>query len=222
MENVGDSFAAGLEKRTGKNLWKVGRNREINWVSPIVFPCAGCAAALFQTPAEATAYDAATGKALWRYEGEGLSPIKSPSSGEGLVFLAADRVVAIRPQGAGPPAEVWRAGDLSQGYASPVYHDGRVYYLTPAALVCLNAADGKERWRRRVEGPFDASPVIGDGKLYAVNNRGRTSVVALGEKPRLLARNDVDDAIQATPAIAGGCIYLRSDKVLYCIGPGRR
>src|SRR5262249_13334592 len=99
MENVGDSFAAGLDKRTGKNLWKVRRNREINWVSPIVFPCAGRTAALFQTPAEATAYDAATGKVLWHHDGEGLSPIKSPSAGEGLVFLAADKVVALRPRG---------------------------------------------------------------------------------------------------------------------------
>jgi outer membrane protein assembly factor BamB len=219
LENVGDSFAAGLDKKTGKNLWRVKRPRAVNWVSPIVFPWAGRTAALFQTATDATAYDSATGKVLWSYAGKGLSPIKSPAQGSKLVFLAGEQLVAIRPRENQPPIEVWRTGNLLEGYASPVYHDGRVYYLTPAAAVCANAADGKEVWRQRVEGPFDASPVVGAGKLYATNNRGRTTVLALGDRPKVLSRNDLGDAVQATPAAAEGCIYFRSEKALYCVGP---
>jgi outer membrane protein assembly factor BamB len=220
LENAGDSFAAGLDTATGKDRWTARRPRGINWVSPIVFPHEGRTAALFQTETEATAYDARTGEVLWSYADKGLSSIKSPSVGEGLIFLAADKVLAIRPRRDGNPhEEVWRAGDLSQGYASPIYYRGWVYYLTPVALVCMRASDGEEQWRQRVAGPFDASPVIAGGRLYAVNNRGRTTVVALGERPRVLARNDLDDAIQATPALADRCLYFRSDKALYCAGP---
>jgi outer membrane protein assembly factor BamB len=61
--------------------------------------------------------------------------------------------------------------------------------------------------------------VIADGKLYAVNEEGLTSVVKLGEKPEVLATNELNDTILATPAIADGAIYLRSDRYLYCIGP---
>jgi len=37
----------------------------------------------------------------------------------------------------------------------------------------------------------------------------------------VIARNDLEDNILATPAVANGCIYLRSDKYLYCVGPKR-
>jgi hypothetical protein len=60
--------------------------------------------------------------------------------------------------------------------------------------------------------------VIADGRAYVVNDKGRTCVVSLDDKPAVLARNDLGDHFQATPAIANGCIYLRSDKWLYCIG----
>jgi outer membrane protein assembly factor BamB len=222
MENAGDSFVAGIDVKTGRNLWRVKRPRGINWVSPIVFSWAGRTAALFQTETEATAYEVTTGKLLWTYRAEGLSAIKSPASGGGLVFVAGNKLVALRPGKTGSaPQEVWSAGNLAQGYASPLYHRGSVYYLTPVALICLDAADGQERWRRRVEGPFDASPVIAGGRLYAVNNRGRTAVVELGDEPRVVARNELNDRIQATPAVAGGCLYFRSSAALYCVGPGR-
>jgi outer membrane protein assembly factor BamB len=221
LENAGDSFAAGLNKKTGKNLWRVKRKRDINWVSPIVFPLGGKPAALFQTGSEVTAYDPATGNELWSFAEEGLSTIKSPAAGGGMVFVGGENVIALRPADKGPPKEVWRAGDLSQGYASPLYHDGRVYLLTPVTAVCLRATDGEELWRQRVDGPFDASPVVADGKLYATNNRGRTSVLALGDRPKVLARNDLDDAFQATPAVANGCLYFRSDKWLYCVGKAK-
>jgi outer membrane protein assembly factor BamB len=113
---------------------------------------------------------------------------------------------------------VWKAGNIAGGFPSPVYHEGRLYGLTDVTVNCVQAADGKEVWRQRITGPFWASPVIADRKLYAVNHNGRTFVVQLGDKPKVLARNDLGDTIDATPAIANGCIYLRSDKYLYCIG----
>ena len=113
---------------------------------------------------------------------------------------------------------VWQAGKIASGFASPVYHEGRLYGLTDVTVNCAEVADGKEVWRQRIDGPFWASPVIADGKLYAVSNKGRTTVVQLGDKPKVLAKNDLDDTINATPAIANGCIYLRSDKYLYCVG----
>jgi hypothetical protein len=57
-----------------------------------------------------------------------------------------------------------------------------------------------------------------DGKIYLVNNEGTTFVVQTGKEPKVLAKNELKDTILATPAIADGAIYLRSDKYLYCIG----
>ena len=50
------------------------------------------------------------------------------------------------------------------------------------------------------------------------NEDGLTFVVELGDQPKILSENPVGEAILATPAIANGCIFLRSDKHLYCIG----
>jgi hypothetical protein len=50
------------------------------------------------------------------------------------------------------------------------------------------------------------------------NEEGTTFVVQGGAEPKVLATNELKYTILATPALAGGAIYLRSDKALYCIG----
>jgi outer membrane protein assembly factor BamB len=220
LDNAGDSFLAGVDVRTGKNLWKVKRPRCINWVTPLVFSSAGSPAALFVTGDEATALDPQTGKVRWSYKGEKLAEIPSPVHGDGVVYIPAGQLLALRPrQDGSEPELLWKGPRLTSGYSSPIYYKGRLYGLTAVAAVCVDPRDGTELWKQRVDGPFWASPVLADGKLYAVSNKGRTSVVQLGDKPKLLARNDLNDTINATPAIANGCIFLRSDKYLYCIGP---
>ena len=91
---------------------------------------------------------------------------------------------------------VWKAGKITGGFASPVYHQGRLYGLTQVTVNCVDAARRQgdlEAARRRARSA--ASPVIADGKLYAVNTKGRTFVVQLGDKPKLLASNELDDVI---------------------------
>ena len=67
MENVGDSFAAALDKRTRANLWKVKRTKDINWVTPLIVEKGGRAEVLFQTSKELTSYDINTGKVNWSF-----------------------------------------------------------------------------------------------------------------------------------------------------------
>jgi outer membrane protein assembly factor BamB len=222
LDNAGDSFVAGVDVRTGKNLWRVKRQRCINWVTPLVFTSAGNPAALFVTGDEATALDPQTGMVRWSYKSEKLTGIPSPAVGDGVLYIPAGRLLALKPrQDGSEPELLWKGPTLTSGYSSPIYYKGRLYGLTAVAAVCVDPRDGSEVWKQRVDGPFWSSPVLADGKLYAVSNKGRTSVVQLGDKPKLLARNDLDDTINATPAIANGCIYLRSDKYLYCVGPAK-
>src|SRR5262249_60989454 len=62
LENAGDSFALGVDVKTGRNRWKVPRRRDINWVTPAVMRFHDKTAALFQTAGDITAYDAASGE----------------------------------------------------------------------------------------------------------------------------------------------------------------
>jgi outer membrane protein assembly factor BamB len=217
LENAGDSFALGVDVKTGRNRWKVPRTRDINWVTPLVTRIDGKTAALFQTSREITAYDVNTGDVLWSYRGEGLGSIPSPVLVDDLIIVPGNPSVALRRSEGGKPEVVWRSRKLSAAYASPVVYKGRIYAMTGIGVNCLDVATGEVIWQERLGNGFSASPVIADGKLYVAKEGGDTSVVQLGDKPKILANNTLKEPLLATPAIAGGAIYLRTDKQLFCI-----
>jgi outer membrane protein assembly factor BamB len=220
MENAGESFLAGLDLKSGENVWKTERPRDINWVTPLATKIAGKDAILFHGNNDVTAYDPATGKVQWTFPAEGASTIPSSTAGGGMLFVPGRQFLALKPTKADEtPEVVWRSPRLPLGFTSPVYADGKIYGATRVGVVCLDATTGNSLWQQRIEGTFAASPILADGKLYVVTEDGTTTVLDItGEKPKVLATNALDDTILATPAVASGCLYLRSDKWLYCVG----
>lgn len=223
MENNGESFLAGIDLKTGKNRWKIERPRAINWVTPVVRRAGDKTEIIFQGAEELVAYDAANGQRRWSYGGEGSrSEIPSPILGpNGEVFTPGNELVALQPAAEGQsPKVLWKANKLkAAGYPTPLYYQGHVYAVSSnGILACGDVKTGKVLWQERIKGPIAASPVAADGRIYVANEKGLTTVVKLGDKPVIEAQNDLADDILATPAIAGGAIYLRSDKYLYCIG----
>jgi outer membrane protein assembly factor BamB len=85
-------------------------------------------------------------------------------------------------------------------------------------LTAVNAADGQRIWQERVEGVFSASPVGGAGHVFFASEGGVTFVVKAGPKPEIVARNDLGERIIASPAIAGGRLFIRTDDHLFGIG----
>jgi outer membrane protein assembly factor BamB len=216
MENTGDSFVAGIDTGTGKNRWKVTRNRGINWVSPFVRETGGHGEVLVQSGSELSALDPATGRKLWHYSG-GLSTIPSPFPANDLVVATGGDSVALRP-GADGPTVVWKSNRLKSAYATPLFYQERIYSVNSAnLLIWLDAATGKPVGDLRLNKPVAASPVAADGKVFQVTEDGTTFVVQAGPEPKLIATNALNDTILATPAIANGAIFLRSDKKLYCL-----
>jgi outer membrane protein assembly factor BamB len=222
LESAGESFAAGLDKLTGRNRWKAARPRAINWVTPMLIGDRGRPEVLFQTATELTAFDPATGSQRWTFGGKGQFPdpcAPSPATGDGLIVLAGG--LALRPKADGAAPQVaWKQRRLRQAYASPLYYQGRVYAINNSSILlqCFAGKDGKLLWQERLEGPFAASPVAADGKVYLVNEAGVDTVFEAGERPRVLGQSTVGEGILATPAISGGALFLRSDRHLFCIG----
>ena len=85
-------------------------------------------------------------------------------------------------------------------------------------LTVCDAKTGERVYQERVGGVFTASPVAGDGKVYLVSEDGETIVLRAGRTPAILARNRLTARQLASPAIAGGRLFIRSDDVLYAIG----
>jgi hypothetical protein len=69
-------------------------------------------------------------------------------------------------------------------------------------------------------GQFYASPILVEGKLYCVSRRGSVFVLAAQPRFEQLARNEIADRsnFDASPAVDGNRLLIRSDKFLYCIG----
>lgn len=217
MENVGESFAAAFDARTGVNLWKHPRSAKINWTTPFVWTRGGRPEVLFQSPGELTAYDAASGSRLWSHAAEKLSTIPSPIAAGGQVFAPGGPFVALAPED-GAAKMLWEA-PLPAATASPTLYKGRLYTVDSAGIVsCADPKDGKVLWKARTKGPYSASPLAAEDRLYLVNEAGSTTVLLLGEEGKVAAVNDLGDPMLASPAAAGGAIYLRSDRTLYCVG----
>ena len=77
MENAGESFAAGVDRKTGKNRWKDRRPRDINWVTPTLRTVGDRSEVLLGSNKEVLAVDPATGRQRWRFEGEGPNSVPS-------------------------------------------------------------------------------------------------------------------------------------------------
>jgi outer membrane protein assembly factor BamB len=221
LENVGESFAAGIDPRTGQNRWRVDRPRGINWVTPLVIQNKGKSEVLLQGPEDLTAYDPATGKKQWSLTGHTLSTIPSPTVGDGLLFVPGDKFLAVRPGSAATePAVLWQSPKLRPGYSSPLYQKGRVYTVTHAGIVsAADAESGKVLWTYRLEGKYAASPLLAEGRLYLVSEEGTTTVLRDGGSDgESLGQSALKDTILASPVAAGDALFLRSDGYLYCIG----
>jgi len=99
-------------------------------------------------------------------------------------------------------------------YAKPCLYsviDGGVAY-------CFKAETGEIVWQQRVGGATSASPVHADGRLYFLSEAGETAVVEAKPEFKLVAKNSLDEKCQASLAVSGRQLFIRTEKNLYCIG----
>ena len=88
---------------------------------------------------------------------------------------------AIRLTGDGrPPIPVWATQKPGPQEPSLLYYRGLLYALMDnGVLVCLDGKTGEEKYRQRLGGDCNSTPVASDGRIYASNNDGTTFVVRL-------------------------------------------
>jgi outer membrane protein assembly factor BamB len=138
---------------------------------------------------------------------------------------ATNRIVAIKPGAEGDATSthvLWSYGKLLPYVPSPLLYRGCLYLVKNGGILnCLDAATGKPLKQERLPGPGDyySSPVAGDGKVFFVSQRGDVSVISAGPDWKVLHRSKLGEEVFATPAIADGRIYLRTQNHLYCFGP---
>jgi outer membrane protein assembly factor BamB len=214
-----------LEKATGKEVWRVKDIRS-SWNTPVLVDAPGGTELVLSESRAELGFDPASGKELWRVTGFGGYVCPSVVAHKDVVYVVRGGALAIRAGGRGDVTEshvLWR-GKGSSVVPSPVYYDGRIYWAAGPSATCLDAATGKDVFRGRLGDNFYASALAADGKIYCVSRFGGTYVFAAGPKFELLAHNKFDDdksRTNASPIVSDGCLLLRTDQYLYCIGSKR-
>ena len=225
------SFLLALDAKTGAERWRwEHEGGKHSSSTPCVFTpkSGGAQIVTISFAAGMSAVDAKTGKLAWQLPG--LLPKRCVSSAftteSGLVIAqcgegrAESFVYAVRPDDAGKTAqkvyEVVRVG----GYVpTPIVVGDLLFLWKENGLVsCLRAATNEQLWSERVEGPFYGSPVAVNGKLYNMTVRGDLIALVAGEKFQPPARIPLGEGSHATPAVAGGRMYLRTFSHLISVG----
>jgi outer membrane protein assembly factor BamB len=238
MKTDAASYLLRIDPATGKTLWKVERPTAAiqeapdAYTTPAVARPGGKVEIVVTGGDVITGHDPATGKELWR--AGGLNPdndpwyriVASPLVVGGDLVVAPTRVrpmLAVRAGGRGDVTGTHRVWSFAGGpdVPTPATDGTHVYVVSDKGIMaCLEARTGKELYvgQRLPPGTYSASPLLADGKVYATNEDGLTTVVKAGPAFEILAQNALDDYVLSSPAVAGGQIFLRTTHHLFSIG----
>lgn len=226
------SFLLALDKRTGKQRWRVARTEDTSWSTPIIVEHAGRAQVIVPGTNRLRGYDLASGAVLWECAGLSSNVVASPVSANGVVYAGSSyetrNLLAIRLDGAkgditGTKQVLWSRRRGCPYVPSPLLYGDSLYTLQhyQGILSRLDVKTGDDQggpFRLEALDDVYASPVAAAGRIYITSRDGVTQVLSHGDKvPRTLAVNRLDDSISASAAIAGRELFLRGERHLYCI-----
>ena len=238
-DNEDDSFVAALDAKTGREVWRMARDEKSNWSTPFVWQN-GVRTELVAPGTGKTRSYSLDGRLLWQLAGGSAITIATPYTAHGLLYVSSGFVLdrtrpiwAIRPGADGDltlpdgadssTAIAWCRRDAAPYNPTTLVYGDELYVLADRGLMaCYDARTGEQHYRkeRLPEGrAFTASPWAYNGLVFCANEYGETFVVRAGPKFELLHTNMLgeDDMVMASPAIAGGRVFLRTDRRLYCL-----
>ena len=240
-DNQKQQYIAAFDKQTGKQVWRTKRDlggtrepvQRSGWATPFVWRHALRTEIVTLGPGELISYDL-SGKELWRMSGVSGTPVPTPFAYEGLLYINGGRgrpLFAIRPGAAGDISlkqdqtsnqyVVWSQARGGTYLPSSVAYQGAVYTLTETGILNrFDAKTGKQTYKTRIDPAatnFTTSPWAYNGKLFCLSEEGQTFVISTGEQFQLLHVNELDDMAQASPALVGDRLLIRTEHRLYSI-----
>lgn len=230
-DHQGQSFIAALDKRDGKELWRVNRDEIDTWATPLIVAHDGRHQVVVPAMNKVTSYDLETGRVVWQAPGTTMNAIPSPVAGDGMVFVTSgfrgNNLKAIRLADAkgditGPPGIAWSLDRDTPYVPSPLLYQGILYILKTnnGLLSAFDAKTGTAHYQlQRLEKAPNvfASPVAAAGRVYIPGRDGTTVVLKHGPNFETIAENTLDDGFDASPALVDNELFLRGYRHLYCI-----
>ncbi len=240
-----EAMLVALQAETGKEIWAVKRGSdairecEHSYASPTIYRDKEREFLLAHGADYLSAHRLTDGSEIWRC-GD-LNPkgkynptlrfvasplaidgmIVAPSAKNGPVFaIKADATPDDKGHIAGEDSFFWKRLRGTPDVPTPLAKDGLVYLCRENGnLVCVDAATGEEYYNERtVADRHRASPVYAAGHILITSRRGVVTVVKAGKEFEVVSKNDLEESTTASPAIAGGRVYIRTFEALYAIG----
>lgn len=228
-DQIAKGFLVALDAATGKEKWKINRPAgNAAYATPCLIGAGDDAALVFASQeAGIAAIDPATGKTKWQLN-DGFFPkrvVSSPVIADGKIVISCGQggggefLVAVDPNN-GKPREAWKLNRTAPYVPTAVYANGLLFVISDGGIgTCLDPANGKIKWQQRLGGNgYYASLVAVNGVVYAVGRDGKIITYRASDTYEKLGTGDLGEEAYATPAVAGGRMFLRSVSHVTCIG----
>jgi outer membrane protein assembly factor BamB len=228
-DHEGQSFIAALDATTGEVKWKTERDERTTWATPFITEFGG-ATQVVTNGTIVRSYDLETGELLWECGGQASNPIPSPVRFDDVVYCMTGyqgNAVFALPLDAtgditGTDKVLWSRKDAAPYVPSPTLYKGQLYFTKSrdGVMSSLDAKTGEviiEQIRLPGIRSVYASPVAAQDRIYFSSREGTTLVVKHGSSLDVLATNDLGETIDASPAMVGNELFIRTEGHLYCI-----
>ena len=221
-----------FDAATGKTVWEAERKAFRSCYStPLIRSANGSEELVVGSTAGATGYEPATGKVLWNHEWKfDAAPLRTVASpllvGDRLVLCSGDgkgdRHMQVLKLAANKPELLWEEKKTFPYVPMLLGREGHLIGVNDKGMaLCCELNTGKMVYNERMAEAVSSSPVLVDGRMIAVDEKGRLFVVDPGiggRKPVVLSRVELGEGVIASPAVGDGKLWVRGEKHLFCIG----
>ncbi len=245
FDGIDQQFVTALEKKTGKSVWKTARTTDYQdldkdghptrdgdmrkaYHTPAVFQMGGRDVLVSVGSRAAFGYDVKTGRELWTVRHGGFNAAIPPLRLGDMLILntGSERAhticLRIDDKMQGDITEthlLWDREKRNASEAAPVIVNGTLFQTTRGGIVsAVDVKTGTDLWDDRMAGKHVPAPLVIGDKLLFSNDRGESYLIrATPDRFEQVGMNQLAEPMSASPAVAGGALFMRTSGALYKI-----
>ena len=222
-----EAYIVAFDKTTGDEKWRIPRpNKMRSYCVPAIFHAGGRTQMVLSGSICVASYDPETGKQWWIMDGPTEQMVASIVLAQDTFFVTGGypelHILGLPTDRLGKLTEndiLWRTDEGVAYVPSPIACGSCFFVVSDrGTATCFEAKTGKVHWTKSMGRRHSASLVQGDGNIYFLSDQGECWVAKAGPRYEEVAVNRLEEECNASPAISGGQIFIRTGENLYAVG----